>query len=282
MFQYATARTLALRSDAELVIDTWSGFVRDYQYKRFYELAPFPIVARAATPLERYPFWLDRLACKFFTPNGDVVKHYWFGDLVKETKREYLSEVSNYTVTRPTWMSGYWQAAAYFKEYQSRIEQELQPSRPAEVEFVRLGREMRSRSSVAVGVRLYEESRNPNAHSADGKLKSIADVNEAARKLSETDTKLHFYVFCTHRSPLLEELCLPGEITYVTHEGGFEGTFGRLWLLTQCRHHILTNSSFYWWGAWLSAANYPNGDSEIYAADNFINKDSILPSWHQF
>lgn len=282
MFQYATARALAIRSDAELVLDTWSGFVRDYQYKRHYELISFPISARTATPLERLPFWFDRLRGKFRLLNGNVVERQWFGDSLKETKLEFLPEVAEYAVTRRAWMTGYWQTSAYFQDYGSIIEQELKPSQPAEAHFIELGRKMRSERSVALGVRLYEESNNPAVHAADGRMKSVEDLDEAAHRLYQLDTDLHFFIFCTHRSPLLELLSLPGKVTYVTHDDGFEGTCERLWLLTQCRHHIITNSSFYWWGAWLSAANYPSGGSEIFAADNFVNKNSVLPKWHLF
>ena len=282
MFQYATARALAIRSDAEMVLDTWSGFVRDRQYRRHYELASFPISARPATPLERLPFWFDRLRGRFCLPNGNVVVRRWYGDLLKETKFEYLSEVAEYAVTHRTWMTGYWQTAAYFEDYRSTIEQELMPSQPTEAHFIELGRNMRSERSVALGVRLYEESNNPAVHAADGRMKSVEDVNGAAHRLSQLDTDLHFFIFCSHRSSFLELLRLPGKVTYVTHDDGFEGTCESLWLLTQCRHHILTNSSFYWWGAWLSSANYPSEGSEIFAADNFINKHSVLPKWHLF
>ena len=80
------------------------------------------------------------------------------------------------------------------------------------------------------------------------------------------DRALHFFIFCSHRSSLLDGLRLPGKVTYVTPDDGFEGTIEGLWLMTQCRHHIITNSSFYWWGAWLSSANYPSDGSEVFAA----------------
>jgi hypothetical protein len=44
----------------------------------------------------------------------------------------------------------------------------------------------------------------------------------------------------------------------------------------------MTNSSYYWWGAWLSRKYYDPEEQEIFAADNFINKDSELPQWQLF
>jgi len=53
LFCYAAARRLALVSNAELVIDDVTGFIRDRQYRRKYALDTFPISARRATPRER-------------------------------------------------------------------------------------------------------------------------------------------------------------------------------------------------------------------------------------
>jgi len=77
-------------------------------------------------------------------------------------------------------------------------------------------------------------------------------------------------------------ITLPENSNYLTHDDGFVGTNERLWLLTQCKHHIFTNSSYYWWGAWLSEANFLNEKQLILAADNFINIDGIPDKWKKF
>ena len=53
LFCYASARRLALMNDAELVIDTISGFSADHLYKRQYSLDIFHIDASKATPWQR-------------------------------------------------------------------------------------------------------------------------------------------------------------------------------------------------------------------------------------
>ena len=51
MFMYAAARRLALKNDAELVLDTCNGFSRD-SYNRSYQLDQFNIAGRPATARE--------------------------------------------------------------------------------------------------------------------------------------------------------------------------------------------------------------------------------------
>ena len=80
MFQYAAARALAARSGADLVLDPWTGFVRDRVFKRQYALDRLPVHGRLGTRAEGLPFWAERLSAKYFGPPRRTLSHRWWGD----------------------------------------------------------------------------------------------------------------------------------------------------------------------------------------------------------
>lgn len=285
MFQYATARALALRHGAEVVVDSWSGFVRDYQYRRKYELNSVPIQGRIATPFERLPIWLYRWRYRSGEIAVPFLSRSWYGTFITditETQYAFLPELEQVQIDCPTWLVGYWQSPLYFQDFAEQIRSELMPPRPTEKKYLVLGKKMRDLESVALGVRIYEESSTPEAHSKDGKVKSTEAIREAVMNLRSEYPNAFFFVFCTHRSKILNEVELPENVFFVTSDSGYDSTIGSLWLMTQCKHHIITNSSYYWWGAWLSLVNYNQERQRILAADNFINTDSICSSWERF
>jgi hypothetical protein len=297
MFQYAAARSLTQRLGAELVLDTWSGFVRDRQYRRTYELGALPIQGRSARPAERLPIWLYRWKHRGGLPPSQPVENYWYGSFLVETadtpnigggKNHPQFSFSHQPVFHQfaphhsAWLVGYWQSPRYFEDIATSLQLELMPPAPAAANFRALGEELARSESVALGVRLYEESSNPGYHAFGGTLKGIPEIRSAIERLRSARPAARFYVFCTHRAPLLEQLQLPADTVFVTHDDGYSGTLERLWLLSRCQHHLFTNSSYYWWGAWLSGAVRSSEGQQIIAADNFINRDGLCAAWQRF
>lgn len=274
MFQYATARALAVRNGMDLVLDTFTGFARDRVYRRSYSLGPFPVKYRKAGLMEEVPFWYERCLGRIFasTKKPLILKRPW-GLFVEENKNRFLDEVHGMQCRDNIWMEGYWQSEEYFDDCREMIGRELMPPEPKNPNFIDMGKKMKNCNSVAVGVRLYEEETEAKRHT----LVPFSFYMDAARKLVEHMDDPVFFVFCTKNAGLEEKITLPGETHYITHDNGYAGALESLWLICQGKHHIISNSSFYWWGAWLSELNNPG--SEIIACDLFSNSDCIPSRW---
>jgi hypothetical protein len=279
LFQYATGTALARASGAALALDDRTGFARDRRFKRRYELAALRVRARLATAGERAFGIMDGWCKPFRFGRRTVVRHAPWADFLAETTQRFLPEAADFQARRTTFMKGYWQSPRYFDRIAGELRQELQPPPPDDARMRALGDTMAACDSLAVGVRLYEEDRNPAANARDGRTKPLGAQAAAIAEVTTHAPSARVFVFCTHRASVLDSLELPPGTTFVTEDQGFRGALANLWLMTRCRHHVFNNSSFYWWGAWLAHGRHALGPGVVRAADNFVNADCIPPEW---
>ncbi|MAR08798.1 MAG: hypothetical protein CL681_02330 [Blastopirellula sp.] len=305
MFQYATARALALSHNAVLYLDIRSRFINDLIYNRTFMLSQFPIIG-----LTSAPFWIHLsykilkffqklrgclevlfvaipwLPCSTTISSAGIVKTNLFGaELFQERDfffhPELVSSIKSLRI-----LSGYWQSPAYFLEFSSQIRAELFPPTPTNTEILRLGAHFRDNQTLAIGVRLYEESPDSWKNAHKGRQKSLLSLSKVVSRFKSDNPGLVTAVFCTHHSPLINQYLDVDNMTHLVFpEYGFSDPVDTMWLLSQCKHHIFLNSSFYWWGAWLSSGVHPldsDNPSLVCAADNFINQDSYVPEWCRF
>lgn len=282
LFQYAAARAFADRSGADLFIDSHTGFIFDRRYRRKFALGSFKLSAKEAPPGPVLVFFLLRLfrvrQFGFVTRVMDAI----FSKLIVEDNYSPAPTRLDSRPSRRAWVIGYWQSADYFIDCESIVRQELAPPAPQRRDIRVLGDKMSRENSVAIGIRLYEETECPTVHCRDGRLKSPGEVSSALRRLRSLRGDVCVYVFCSHESSFIREVALPSDAMILTPERGFSSPLETLWLLSKCKHHIFTNSSFYWWGAWLSSSSHSEGCQTIIAADNFSNTRSVCAGWLTF
>lgn len=272
MFQYAAGRSFSLQNDFELILDNITGFKNDKQFFRKFELSSFSLNCRNISSIERYAAQLylkDKKIHLFYNP-------------IFENDHTRIHDLREFKIGFKNWMIGYWQSPEYFNKYCPVINKELTPPNPKRDKVLELSQKIKKENSVAIGIRLYEETKNIGAISSTGRLKSIHAINKAILAQQNKIPNAKFYVFCTHKFNILNQLNIPKDSLFITHESGFRDSVETLWLLTQFKHHIITNSSFFWWGAWLSSKNYKPSEQNILAADNFINKATVPCNWIKF
>jgi len=282
LFMYATARALSLKNDAELVVDDWSGFVSDKVYNRSFELKNFKIQARSVSKFEILFFLFYRLNNRIFKSPIKLSKNFFRMQILTETEEKYLPELKDITLKNFNWLYGLWQSPKYFENYKEILFKELMPPEPISQKFLEIGKKMISEESVAVGIRMYEEMALGKISEEYPKIKSSLEINNVLNKIKNEIPNAKFYIFCTKNFKFLDELKLPKNSIKITAENGFADTVNTLWLLSQCKHHVATNSSLYWWGAWLSNYKHYKSKQLIFAHKKFFNKNGIPENWITF
>jgi hypothetical protein len=246
LFCYAAARRLALANDAELVIDDVTGFVRDRLYGRRYLLDRFRIPCRKALPAERLePFervrrgvlkWLDRRR-PFF--------ERWY--LEQETL-EFDPRLLSYSVRGMVYLDGLWQSEGYFKDVEQVIRRDFEIVPPDDEANRALATRLQELNAVAVHVRWFDP---PDRATSKYNLPS----GYYRRAIAEIERRVSgptYVIFSDQPRAAVELLALPSDrVIAVTHNGGARA-YADLWLMTECRHFVIANSTFSWWGAWLA------------------------------
>lgn len=279
MFQYAFSRALSIKYNKQLVIDDFTEFLLDKTYKRTFQLNRLNIIFTKSSLYVRLLIILSKIDPHIRKNTSTLISRF-YGSFIVENNQEY-SEI-NIKSIKPVFLIGYWQSPKYFLGIENLIRAELTPPTPTNRKFLNLGEIISSCNSVALGIRLYEETINPAAQSYLGKIKTIDEINAVIETINFELDNPRFFVFCTQKSDELNKLNLPSNSIFVTSEDGYIDAVDTMWLLSKSRNHIFMNSTFYWWGAFLSSANYLKSDQIIYAADNFLNRDVYCESWRKF
>lgn len=247
LFIYAAARRLALDNNAELIIDDVSGFVRDHTYQRNYQLDHFNIPCRKASTYERLePFSRVRR----------VVKRKW-NQLLPFAQRAYIQQKGidfdpRLLQVKPqgtVYLEGYWQSENYFKDVEETIRDDLRITPPKDTENLVMAARMSACLSVAVHVRFFDAPAEVGVNNAP-----VNYYANAVAAMAALAPAAHYFVFSDRPEAARASIPLPDDrVTCVSHNQGDENAYADLWLMTQCQHFIIANSTFSWWGAWLAA-----------------------------
>jgi hypothetical protein len=234
MFQYAAGKFLSLKNRTALVLDT-SYFNNDFQGKvtpRNYGLGHFNISESSGSgkSLRSYLLELFEKKCVF-----------------KESKISAYKPQLTESRSKKIELEGYWQSEKYFSPIREILCKEFTPVKPGSAACLHFFDEIRSSQAVSIHVRRGD-------YVNDEKVKATHYVctpdyfEKAIHYINSRITDPTFFVFsddvawCKANLPSALPAC------YVTGTLAHED----IYLMSNCMHHVISNSSFSWWGAWLN------------------------------
>ena len=258
LFIYAAGRAFAVRTGRRYYVDARRGYTHD-GYGRSYRLDRFPIAAETMPEAWRVAPTLKHLRHKAVRAWNKLLPRDW---------RTYLAQrwdlpPDQLTARRPcrerVTLNGYWPDEAFFADHAGVIRAELAVPAPADARNLDLGARLAGdEGTVFVHARRV---RYPTLLPVDYYRTALAGIRERI-------ANPRFVVFSDDSAWARTHLDFAGSpVEWVEHNGADE--LADLWLMTRCRHAVLANSSFRWWGAWLGGD--PAEGRVIYTPDH--------PSW---
>lgn len=256
MFQYSIGRSLAARHQTDIKLDL-SG-LQDGQTNRNYGLDKFHIIETFATHEE-----VKTLTTPDYSALSKAV-HRWFHNKPKRAKshirirdphfqKKYLNLPDN------VYLEGYWQSEKYFKNIAAELCNEFSLKAPLEGENARTAGEIESCNAVSVHVRRGDYVSNFKANKTHG-LVGLDYYRHCIDLINRAVKDCHFFVFSDDPEWCQDNLDFLIPVTFVSHNSP-EESHEDLRLMSLCRHNIIANSTFSWWGAWLNR----NASKIVYA-----------------
>lgn len=244
LFIYACARRLALKTKSELVIDHISGFKYDKVYKRKFQLHQFNISGRFATKYERfYPFSrIRRFIIKFINRK----KSFYNKSYIIQEGINFENRLLNFDPKGTLYLEGYWQSENYFKDIEEIIRHDLnfiKPNDDLNLEFCDLIEN--TDISIAVHYRFFDSIDNVNNLNEEY-------YNNAFTFFSKQFPNATYFIFSDKKLKNINALIDDSKIIYVNHNKSDDVAHNDLFLMSLCKNFIISNSTFSWWGAWLS------------------------------
>lgn len=263
MFQYAAGKALAEHHGVELKLD-----ISDFQFytDRWFSLNHFNIKAEIASEEE-----ISKFAGKNKSKSLMIIKER-LGRLLHRKKRKMYYEPhfhfdnNFFNLPANIYINGYWQSEKYFDKIKSKILTDFLFLEPPVGLNKEISEEILSSNSISIHIRRGDYVSNKFTQLMHGVLGIeyyAGAINYIAKKIEQP----HLFVFSDEPEWAKVNLKTSFPATFVNHNTG-QNDFEDMRLLSMCRHHIIANSSFSWWGAWLNR----NEDKIVIAPRKWFNE----------
>ena len=268
LFQYSTARAVAYRNDVELLLDIRE--IMDSGGSWRYTLKHFDISARIAKHTELPP------------PRSTKSRYLlwrYFGSNPKFIRERGLGLNSKLMAIGPgCYLHGYFQSETYFSNISDLLRSELKIITPPNQSNANILNQIVDNNAVSLHIRRgdYLSTAGKCTFASCG-LNYYAN---AITHIAEHAGELVIYVFSDEPEWARDNLNFNFPII-ISDQNADCLDFEDIRLMSACKHNIIANSSFSWWGAWLN----PNPNKIVVAPQSWFasehpdNPDIIPPHW---
>jgi hypothetical protein len=247
--------------------------IRSYNFDKYYErkygLDVFKLNNNIQVDLGVISYLMWKLL-SFYKHKSLLINFFRFKKvLVKDSL--VIRFLNNYFIV------GYWQDEDLFKKYRNILVNDLELNQNLSRLNLNLSSEIENEAcSVAVHFRSNHEiskaGENLHAKVTSTKL-PLAYYLKAIDILKKKDIVAKFFVFSDNPEQARNFFKEGNDFIILNNNRGFD--WEDLILMSKCKHHIIANSSFSWWSAWLSKS--PN--KIIIAPKNFKYTPKIPNDW---
>lgn len=274
MFQYAAGRRLAHKHRTELRLDhSFLESGKQVATPRDYELHHLRVRCSRASRFEcsavatfGFPAWRSKLIT--LLPVSWQLSRS--SNFIKE--RSLCFNPALLDASNNVYLDGYWSSERYFADIADMLREEFTVRESLAGENLRTATAVRECCAVSVHVRRGDYVSDKTTAAFHG-VCGLDYYARAVALLMQLLPNPHFFVFSDDHQWVRENFHVSAPINFVDHNGP-ECASEDMRLMSLCRHHIIANSSFSWWGAWLNS----RVDKIVIAPQRWFNDPKINTS----
>lgn len=261
MFQYAAARSLALRLGTEVALDT--RLVQSRGEGVLTRVFDLPVVSPGALPPLKAERPLRYAIWRMTSPRFKRERGLGYNPAFE-------------TFADGSYLHGYWQSERYFERIAPRIRKDFTFPAFSSPDNAEMAERIGDGLSIALHVRRGDYL-SLRAHTLCDQAYYDAALARVLDGLSETPM---VYVFSDDPDWVRDNLPLPCARVVVDLNGP-DTDFEDMRLMSLCDHNIIGNSSFSWWGAWLNTNPDKRvaGPARWFGDPKLVNPDILPDQW---
>ncbi len=282
LFQYAAGKSLAMHHNTELKFDTYT--YKSHPYRKF-QLHHFLIDDPVAEEKEINSLIGNNKVLRY------INKRY---NTLLNSKKVFIQPHYHFyqnffNLPSPLYLSGYWQSEKYFLPVKKQIQEKVIPRLSFSEENRTLVSRMQSGNSVSLHIRRGDYTSNSRYADFFGVVEDAYYERAMDRIYAEVENP-EFYVFSDDIEWSKKKYDSFSNFTFIDHNQG-DNSYWDMVLMSNCKHNIIANSTFSWWGAWLNQnpgkkvvapkkwfnQEYFSGPDPVYK-DRHYNTGDLIPS----
>ena len=286
LFTYASAYAFAKQLNRELLIDEKSGFLNE-ERKIKYELNYFNITSKLSANEYKFDNQLKNIK-RFLLKRIDKfsrTKKFLIENRNNKKETEFSNNYLKRSYKDVVFLEGYFQSEKYFINYKNNIIQEFSFKKQIKTHNLELQKMILNSNSILVHIRQHAFSETQKKQTKEENLlksdqHSRLNINHNLKAIKYFKTKIDnakFFVF-SNDFKNLKNIFIGDEYYFVDHNIKLEPIYD-FYLMTLCKHFIVSPSTFSWWPAWLSKNENKICISPPENISMSLNRDIIPDDW---
>lgn len=253
MFQYAFGKAMEYKLNNKTYYDLGWLTVKHKHRKatdRPYELPVFAVLVNQVSPASLVGFalrksnWFEKFVCWLLFTTG--ILH-----LLREKEEFTIDTLLVSKINNRSYIKGCFQTENYFRDYEKEIRKDFTFVKSLSANSQKYSQLISKCNAVSIHIRRGDYVKNKQINAFHGTC-SNDYYQKAIDYITEHTEAPFFFIFSddlewVERQPWISQI----NKAFIEGNSGAQ-SYEDMHLMSLCKHQIIANSSFSWWGAWLN------------------------------